>query len=242
MSQNQQNLDFSKMFMFLPSTFDRKEDIQQYSSNVNVHPIDVSYDQLKALNDHEDFSPADLDNSSSRNKITKVFYSFMKEVAAVSSHNLVKNSNATITNDEKVDPDFEFSWVNDSYAQPKQKFQLGYQIIDSKNDFRLTIEDILPGNVWWNILNFSEAHDFISLIYISKHLANLLLIKFDKYYKLSTGFCSFGQWRKKLCDNSFNLLSKLYTDLELFFDFEVYTIKLMKTMRHLSLFSVFFVF
>ena len=242
MSQKQENLVFSKMFMFLPSTLDRKEDIQQYSSNVNLHPIDVSYDQLKALNGHEDFSPADLDNSSSRNKITKVFYSFMKEVAAVSSHNLVKNSNATITNDEKVDPDFEFSWVNDSYAQPKQKFQLGYQIIDSKNDFRLTIEDILPGNVWWNILNFSEAHDFISLIYISKHLANLLLIKFDKYYKLSTGFCSFGQWRKKLCDNSFNLLSKLYTDLELFFDFEVYTIKLMKTMRHLSLFSVFFVF
>ena len=126
MSQNQQNLDFSKMFMFLPSTFDRKEDIQQYSSNVNVHPIDVSYDQLKALNDHEDFSPADLDNSSSRNKITKIFYSFMNEVAAATNHNLVRNSNAFITNGGKADAHFEFSWVNDSYAQSQQKFQLRY--------------------------------------------------------------------------------------------------------------------
>ena len=82
MSQNQEKLEFSKMFMFLPSTLDRKEDIQQYSSNVNLHSIDVSYEQLKALDDHEDFSPADLDNSVSRNKIAKIFYSFMKEVEA----------------------------------------------------------------------------------------------------------------------------------------------------------------
>ena len=114
------------MFMFLPSTLDGKEDIQQYSSNVNLHPIDVSYDQIKALNDHEDFSPADLDSSSSRNKISKVFYSFMKEVAATSNHNLVTNSNTFITNGGQVDPDFEFLWVNDSYAQPQQKFQFGY--------------------------------------------------------------------------------------------------------------------
>ena len=43
---------------------------------------------------------------------------------------------------------------------------------------------------------------------------------------------------KNLIDNSFNLLSKLYTELELFFDFELYTTKLIKVMRHLSLFSV----
>ena len=110
------------MFMVLPSTLDCKKDIQQYSSNVNLHPIDVSYDQLKALNDHEDFSLTDLDNSISRNKITKIFYSFMKEVAAVSYQNLVRNSNAFITYGGKVDPDFKFSRVNDSYGQSQQKF------------------------------------------------------------------------------------------------------------------------
>ena len=41
MNQNQENLNFSKMFMFLPSTLDHKEDIQQYSSNVTIHPIDL---------------------------------------------------------------------------------------------------------------------------------------------------------------------------------------------------------
>ena len=126
MNQNQEKLEFSKMFMFLPSTLDRKEDIQQYSSNVNLHSIDVSYEQLKALNNHEDFSPADLDNSVSRKKIAKIFYSFMKEVAAASNHNLVRNSNASITNGGKIDPDFEFSWINNSYTESQQKFQLAY--------------------------------------------------------------------------------------------------------------------
>ena len=126
MNQDQENLDFSKMFMFLPSSLDCEEDIQQYSSNVNLHPIDVSYDELKALNDHENFTPADLDNSVSRNKIAKIFYFFMKEVASALNHNLVRNSNAFISNGWKIDPNFEFSWVNDSYAESQQKFQLGY--------------------------------------------------------------------------------------------------------------------
>ena len=126
MSQSQENLDLSEMFMFLPSTLDSKENIQQYSSNINLHPIDVSYDQLKALNDHENFAPADLDNSVSRNKIAKIFYSFMKEVASASNHNLVRNSNTFISNGGKIDSNFEFSWVNDSYAELQQKFQLRY--------------------------------------------------------------------------------------------------------------------
>ena len=48
MSQNQENSKFSKMFMRSP--LDRKEDIQQYSDNVNLHPVDFSYEQLKVLN------------------------------------------------------------------------------------------------------------------------------------------------------------------------------------------------
>ena len=47
-----------------------------------------------------------------------------------------------------------------------------------------------------------------------------------------------GNGKKKIRDNLFNLLSKLYTDLALFFDFELYTIKLMKTMPHPLLISV----
>ena len=69
-------------------------ELNQWSEHVNLHPIDVSYEQLEALNGNDNFSPDDLDSSSKRNKITKIFYSFMKEAAASSTHNLVRNSNA----------------------------------------------------------------------------------------------------------------------------------------------------
>ena len=86
------------MFLYLPSTLDHKEELNQWSEQVNLHPIDVSYEQLRALNGNQDFQPDDLDNSSKRNKITKIFYSFMKEVATASNHNLVRSSNAFFRN------------------------------------------------------------------------------------------------------------------------------------------------
>ena len=73
MSQNQKNLKFSKMFMSLPSTQDRKEGIQQYNDNVNLHPVDVGYEQIKVLNNNKDFDPSDLDNSAQRKDIVKIF-------------------------------------------------------------------------------------------------------------------------------------------------------------------------
>ena len=111
---DQKKLQFSKMFMFLSSTLDQKEELNQYSNNVNLHPIDVSYDQLKAYNNHEDFNHADLDHSSERNKIKKKFYSFMKEA---SNHNLIRNSNAFLSKGGKIDPEFEFYWVNDAFTE-----------------------------------------------------------------------------------------------------------------------------
>ena len=86
------------MFLYLPSTLDRKEDLNQWSEDVNLPPIDISQEELRALNGNQDFQPEDLNNSSKRNKITKIFYSFMKEVAAASNHNLVRNSNAFFRN------------------------------------------------------------------------------------------------------------------------------------------------
>ena len=99
-----------------------KVELNQWSEHVNLHPIDVSYEQLEALNGNDNFSPDDLDNSSERNKITKIFYSFMKEAAASSNHNLVRNSNAFLTNGRNIDPEFIFSWVNGSYSEMQQKF------------------------------------------------------------------------------------------------------------------------
>ena len=70
LNQNQEK-DFSKMFMYLPSTLDQKEELNQWSEHVNLHPIDVGYQQLKALNGNEDLQSEDLDKSSKRNKLLK---------------------------------------------------------------------------------------------------------------------------------------------------------------------------
>ena len=45
----------SHMFLFLSSTLDRIEDIMQFKNNVHLHPIDVSYNYLKELNNNSDF-------------------------------------------------------------------------------------------------------------------------------------------------------------------------------------------
>ena len=112
--------------MVLPSTLDRKEGIQQYSNNVNLHPIDVSYEQLKAFNNNKELNPADLEDSNLRKDIAKMFYPFMKEAAGLSNHNLVRNSNAYLSSGGKIAPDFKFSWVDDTYEKPQQRFKLIY--------------------------------------------------------------------------------------------------------------------
>ena len=38
-----QEKDFSKTFMYLPSALDRKEELNQWPGYVNLHLIDVSY-------------------------------------------------------------------------------------------------------------------------------------------------------------------------------------------------------
>ena len=50
----------------------------------------------------------------------------MRKAAATSNHNLVRNYNAFLTNGGKIDPEFDFSGVNDSYSEIQQKYQLGY--------------------------------------------------------------------------------------------------------------------
>ena len=55
---------------------------------------------------------------------------------------------------------------------------------------------------------------------------------------LSSGFCVFEFWGKKLRSNRINLLSELYTELNIFFDYDIWSRKLKQSMQHLSLFSV----
>ena len=78
------------------------------------------------MNNNKDFDPSDLDNSAQRKDIVKIFYTNMKEVTGVSNHNLVKNSNACMSQGGKIDPEFQFSWIDNSIQEAQEKFQLGY--------------------------------------------------------------------------------------------------------------------
>ena len=81
MSENQENLKFSKMFMFLLSPLDQKEDIQKYNDHVHLHPVNISHDRLKSINNNKDFDPSHLDDRVLRKDATKFFYTIKKEIA-----------------------------------------------------------------------------------------------------------------------------------------------------------------
>ena len=58
--------------------------------------------------------------------IVKAFYAFMKEVAGVSNHNLVRNPNAYMSTGGAIDPEFKFSCIDNSYEEGQQKSHLGH--------------------------------------------------------------------------------------------------------------------
>ena len=89
LDENQNKAKFSNIFLYLPSTLDRKGDFLQWKDHVHLHPIDVSYDDLKAIHNDEDMNPALLDNKDLRNNVIGGYYKVMKKIAEVSNQNLV---------------------------------------------------------------------------------------------------------------------------------------------------------
>ena len=69
------------MFLFFLSTLDRKQKFLQWQDHIHLHPVDLSYDELKEYNDDTDFNPADLNNKDLRKNLTKLFYKYMKRFA-----------------------------------------------------------------------------------------------------------------------------------------------------------------
>ena len=124
--ENQKKVKFSKMFLYLSSTLGRKEDFLKYKNHVHLLPVDISFDDITQMHNNKDANPALFDDKNSRNKVTGTYYKVMKNVAEISNQNLVRNSDAYISSDGKSDPDNEFCWIDDSYKQVKEKFQLSY--------------------------------------------------------------------------------------------------------------------
>ena len=125
-SQKKSNMYMSHMFLLLPSTLDRKKDIIQFKNNIHLHPIDVSYNDLKELNSKSDFNPVHLDNKTSRQNFLPIFYKCMKSTAEISDHNLKRNSDAFLSSGGKIDPNTQFAWIDNSHVEAEQKFKLTY--------------------------------------------------------------------------------------------------------------------
>ena len=85
----------SEMFYYLPSISDRKEEINQYKSNVSLTPIDVTLDFINSFSNDKNFKfRPDLLNSPSadqREPHVKVLRLLFKQIAAFSNQNLQRN-------------------------------------------------------------------------------------------------------------------------------------------------------
>ena len=87
----------------------------QWKDHVHLHPVDASYEELKAINNGGDMNPALLDHKevTIRKEVTGAYYKMMEKITEVSNKNLIRNSDAYISNGGKVDRDNEFSGVEE---------------------------------------------------------------------------------------------------------------------------------
>ena len=124
----------SKLFFFLPSTTDRKEKINRWVNNVNLHPINCLYDDFKnyAPQSFEiqkkgiQLQDLDFHIQAVRFETRECILNFMKHAAELSKNNLVRNSNALMqSKDAKIDKE-DFNWINNSLTQAELKFKLCY--------------------------------------------------------------------------------------------------------------------
>ena len=52
------------MFLYLPSTLERKEDFLQYKDHIHLHPVDISYDDLTQMHNNENINQVLLDDKN----------------------------------------------------------------------------------------------------------------------------------------------------------------------------------
>ena len=126
LDENQKKSNMSYMFVFLPSTLDRKEEIMQFKNNVHLQPVDTAYNDLKEPNGNSDFNPSDLDNKTLRRNLLPLFYKYMESVAETSNNNLTRNSDTYLSSGGKINPNSDFTWINNAHLETEQKFHLTY--------------------------------------------------------------------------------------------------------------------
>ena len=91
----------STLFCYLPSTTDRKELVNQFKNNVQLHPIDCSYEKFREFSSSgSNFFPHHLDSDDKKeHKVAReIVVNFMKHIVNISNANLKRNRNCLVLN------------------------------------------------------------------------------------------------------------------------------------------------
>ena len=91
----------STLFFYLPSTTDRKESINQYKDNVQLHPIDCNYESFSQFSSKKaSFQPHHLESKDPKERETarEIVINFMKHMVTISNAPLVRNANCLVIN------------------------------------------------------------------------------------------------------------------------------------------------
>ena len=85
--------DYSHMFYYLPSISDRKEEVNQYKSNVSLVPTDVTIEFINSFSDNNNykFRPDLLNVKELSEPHVKVLRDLFKHIAGFSNQNLERN-------------------------------------------------------------------------------------------------------------------------------------------------------
>ena len=85
--------DYSHMFYYLPSISDRKEEVNQYKSNVSLVPTDVTIEFINSFSSEKNykFRPDLLNSKELREPHVKVLRELFRHIANFSNQNLERN-------------------------------------------------------------------------------------------------------------------------------------------------------
>ena len=120
------NENYSKMFYYLPSISDRKEEINQYKSNVSLVPTDVTLEFINSFSSEKqyNFQPDLLKSRDEkvREPHVKVLRELFKHIASFSNQNLERN--ITYLNAKNNRNSSEMQWSTSRFDC--SKFRLTY--------------------------------------------------------------------------------------------------------------------
>ena len=113
----------SSLFYFLPSTSDRKEEINQHKNNVSLFPVDITLDFIESFSvEKVSFKPDLLSSSDEKERKPQIemLYGLFKHIATMSNQNLERNiAHLNITQGRH-----EMEWSNSKFDS--SKFKLTY--------------------------------------------------------------------------------------------------------------------